>query len=81
MSKDIFVIAIAQQLLLDSHLDILVILALLRASHILNPHLSCISHLNKRDLHYCITGGCAVPVTLALSHNGTLNIPFSSKVY
>ena len=56
--KTSFVIAYAQQLLLlDSHLDILVILALLRASHILNPHLSCISHLNKE---ICISASRAV---------------------
>ena len=58
------------------HLDSLVILALLRASRLSSSELS--SHLNK-EICVCNRGGCAVPLTLALSHNGTYNIPLQAK--
>ena len=58
------------------HLDSLVILALLRASRLSSSELS--SHLNK-EICVCNRGGCAVPLTLALSHNGTFCIPLQAK--
>ena len=78
MSKDICCFVNTQQQLFRSpHLDSLVILALLRAS--LNRFSSELSsHLNK-EICVCNRGGCAVPLTLALSHNGTLCIPLQAK--
>jgi len=78
MSKDICCFVNTQQQLFRSpHLDSLVILALLRAS--LNRFSSELSsHLNK-EICVCNRGGCAVPLTLALSHNGPFCIPLQAK--
>ena len=33
----------------------------------------------NKEICVCNRGGCAVPLTLALSHNGTFNIPLQAK--